>query len=630
MASSLRTVLITVSPADSGRFGGRAPDGRGYDLLHHWPEAVGNVPSAPRFSLVGQVPAPVTTAREEAGGVVQRLVVSDWWTVRGVNFARLLRDLLVREVGEHLLAVRRAEDLCDELQPSVVRVPSPLRPGYYASDEMIAESIRLVAQRRGIAFALLRSPSRGLRARLNGLRWRLGLQWTRDAAALRALACAPARNQAPGPEGGQVVCVGPCSAAELQAVQPVANALRARGWRIAPFTIPFYYDRPGWRPGLISEPVVPVGAWGRKPAVEAGVRASEELLRRLRDESARTEHCAAFGACGINLLDSAYLRARLTRLLTVEARLAGVVHESARRMCEALRPAVLLSSKGEGPEMRALMAAAQEAGVPVVFMPHGVTSDDPRWDDIPADLVLADGDGLAEVVARRTGGRVPVIAVGTPKYDAFLGSRHQLPLDRARAMLLSWARDSEARRGPPTEPPTSPAAWIGVAGTDQVDRDRETVAAVAAFAGSCPQPPLVVVKTHPRRSQPEVVRAFQEAAGPTGTVITSGNSMAVLSCCDVVVAGASTAAIEAMAAGRPVVYVGSLEEDMYGYAREGVALHADGPDGVPAILSGILNGETDAEVLIARGKAFAARYLGPLDGHATERAVAAIERLTAR
>jgi len=615
MASAPRTILITISPADSGRFGGRAPDGRAGDILHHWPEAVGSVPAAPGFSLVGQVPEPVAAAREAAACVVQRLAASDWWTVRGANFARLLRDLLVREIGEHLLAVRRAQDLCEELQPSVIHVPSPLRPGYYAGDEMIVESIRLVAQCRGIAFALLQSPSRDLRATLNSLQWRLGLRWTANEPLRRALRCPPARHEA---AGGPLLCVGPWWAAELQAVKPVAQALRTRGWRIAPFAIPFYYTRPDWRPDPMPEPVMPVGAWGGKQALVAAASASKELLARFDDGSARAKHCAALEACGINLLDSAYARARLRRLLTVEARLAMALYASARRMCAEVKPAALLSSKGEGPEIRALMAAAQDAGVPVAFMPHGVVSDDPRWDDIPADLVLADSDSLAGVVARRTGGRVAVTTVGTPKYDAFLRARDAQSLDRARAAVAGAL------------PSPSPSVWIGVAGTDKVDRDREIVAAVAAFARSCAQPPLVVVKTHPRRSQPEVVRAFQEAAEPTGTVLTSGHAMAILWCCDAVVVGASTAAIEAMAVGRPVVYVGSLEEDMYGYAREGAALHVEAPDGVSAALSRILKGEIDAEALIARGKAFAARNLGPLDGHATDRAVAAIQRLTAQ
>ncbi len=631
MGPPRRCVLITINPADATRFADRSPDGRPYDLVHHWPAAIGNVPAAPRFSLVGQVPEAVAAAREEAARIVQRLVASDWWTVRGVNLARLLRDLLVREIGQQLLSVRRAGDLCEELQPSVVQVPSPLSPGRYIGDEMVAEGLRLVAQARGVDFATLGSPLRAARAALSKLQRRVGLQVTANWPLRRALPPPAERMESPSPATGRrppAVAVGPCSAAELQAIQPLANALRARGWRIAPFSIPYYYARADWRPGALPEPVIPLGAWGDRHTLAATVRASRELLARLADPSAQARHHAVFNAFGVNLLESAYCRARLARLLTVEARVAMALYESARRMCETLRPALLLSSKGEGPEVRALMVGVRDAGVPVAFMPHGVVSDDPRWDDVPADLALADSGSFAEIITRRTSGQTPVLTIGAPKYDDFLRSREAQSLERTRAALVSrWVIGRGIRD---TASSSSPAIWLGVAATDNPDRDRANVAAVAAFARVLPQPAAIVVKTHPRRSQPELVRTLRESAGPTGIVVTGGDTMEVMWCCDVVVTGASTAAIEAMAAGRPVVYVGSLEEDMYGYARQGAALHADGPGDLPATLSAILSGRLEVERLIARGRDFAARHLGPLDGQATERGVAALEQLAGR
>jgi hypothetical protein len=596
-----------------------------------WSGQIGSVPAAPSFSLVGQVPEPVSIAREEAARVVARLVASERWTVRGLNVARLLRDLLVREIGEHLLALLRAEAICDALGPVSVGTPSPLRPGYYAGDHMVAESLRFVAQRREIEFGLLGSPARALRSSAADFGRRAGL----DRVAIRSLRQALSAPRARGapPSRSPVTChpspavlaVGPCFAAELDAHRPITDALRERGWRIAPFEIPFYYTRRDWRGDMLPEPTVPLGAWRTRETVATANAASEELLDGLHERT--PEHHDVFSALGYALLESSYFVARLARLLTVEARVAVALHGCARHMCESVRPSVLLTSKGEGPQIRAAMLAALEVGIPVAFTPHGVVSDDPRWDDVPADLVLANSEPFAETVARRAGTRPRVAAIGTPKYDAFLRSHATgSPAEARTAVLASAVRPlSPHDGGPGGDAASSP--WLAVAATDRTDCDLANTAAVAAFARSSSPPPVVVVKTHPRRSQPETVQAFSEAAGPSGVVVTSGVTMEILSCCDVVVTGASTAAIEAMATGRPVIYVGSLDDDVYGYAREGAASHAPAPEAIPALLTQLLGGEGALQALGGRGLEFAARSLGPLDGHATERAVGEVERL---
>ncbi len=550
---------------------------------------------------------------DAASEVVAQLVASGWWRVHEVNVARLLRDFIVREVANHLLAILRIEAILEQHRPAEVHVPAPVRRGYYMADEMLAESVRLVAERRGTPVRQIGPAIRRTRAALHGLKWRVGLALSRNRHLRQASLTTPSRPPTLGPAASDrrgTICVGPCWGAELQSHQAVSDALRQRGWRLAFFEIPSYYSRPDWRPDVLPESVTPVGAWGGSQAFVRAVRASEELYERLADVDAARRHQHVFRTLGVNLLDSSYLRSRLLRLATSEARLGVAMHVCGRAMCDALKPDLLLCVKGEGPDVRGIMDGAQQAGVPVVFMPHGINADDPRWADIHADLVLAYGDQFAEVIARRSGGKIPTTVIGTPKYDSFFREAQKRDLAQVRADF-----------GMPPHP-----LWIGVATTDRPEQDLENTRAARSFADSHGDVG-VLVKTHPRLSQPELVQRFREAAGPDGVVLSKVDTMQALWCCDAIVTGVSSAAIEALAAGRPVIYVGNPTDDIHGYAREGVVVSVPTPAEVPTTLAHLSADSETLASLVRQGREFAARRLGPLDGEATERAVAEIEGL---
>lgn len=616
-------LLITADLADARSFaGGAAGRSAPYDAVAVWnlPAGTSSETVAPGGLVDAASFGNLTELRRRsldvAGEIAARLVASGWWRVHGIDVARILRDFIVREIANHLLAILRIEAILEEHQPSEVHVPLPVKPGYYMADEMLAESVRLVAERRCIHVRQVATTARRTRGTLSGLKWRLGVGLSRNHYLRQASLGARPKRPPPGPAVSDcrgTICIGPCWGAELQSHQPISNALRERGWRLVFFEIPSYYSRPDWQPHVLPEGATPVGAWGGNQAFVRAVRASEELCDRVTDEDTVRRHQSILDALGIRLLGSSYLRSRLLRLAISEARLAAAMYVCGRTMCDAVEPDLLFSVKGEGPEVRGIMDGAQQMGVPVVFMPHGINADDPRWADLHADLALPYGDQFAEVIARRSGGKIPTTVIGTPKYDAFFREAEGEDRDRARADF-----------GMPPR-----ALWIGVATTDRPEQDIENTRAARSFADGHGDTG-VLVKTHPRLSQPELVRRFREAAGPQGVVLSKVDTMRALWCCDAIVTGVSSAGIEALAAGRPVVYVGDPVEDIHGYAKEGVAISVPGPTGVSQALARVLGDRAALQSLADRGRQFAAHRLGPLDGRATERAVAEIEALAAR
>ncbi len=623
MRATQRRLLIAAGLADAHRFGGAAAsEGVPYGTVVVWelpPEGTDRIAPSAELVNAGQFGDPTelrSQSLDMAGEIVAELVASRWWHVHGIDIARILRDFIVREVANHLFAMLRVQIILEQYQPVEVHVPLPVRRGYYMADEMLTESVRLVAEQRDLAFRPLGPPGRRARAALEALKWRAGLALTRNRY-LRQASLGPGRpdptGRPPSSDSRGTICVGPCWGAELQSHQPISDALRERGWRLVFFEIPSYYSRPDWRADVLPEGVTPIGAWGGKQAFVRAVRASEELCEQLEGGDAADRHRHIFQALGTGLLDSSYLRARLLRLATREARLAAALHVSGRRMCETVKPDLVFCVKAEGPEAHGIMAGSQAAGVPVIFMPHGLNVDDPRWADIHADLALTYGQQFAEVLARRSKGRPPTKVIGTPKCDAFLREAQEGDLEEIRAEFAMPPRD----------------VWIGVATTDKPEQDLDSTRAARRFADRRGNAG-VLVKTHPRLSQPELVARFREAAGPDGVVLSKVDTMRALWCCDVVVTGVSSAAIEALAAGRPVIYVGDRADDIHGYAREGVAVRAPTPSEIGKALEEVLDDKSRLESLVRRGREFAAHRLGPLDGRATERAVAEIERVAGR
>jgi hypothetical protein len=144
----------------------------------------------------------------------------------------------------------------------------------------------------------------------------------------------------------------------------------------------------------------------------------------------------------------------------------------------------------------------------------------------------------------------------------------------------------------------------------------------------------VLVKPHPQQS-PRSLDSLRRAAGKLwGKAVVPVDAQAdvrpLIVTADVVVGFQSTALLEAMAAGRPVVYTGwdpqaaALEEQLIPFQRWSheiavVEQAADLPDAVLAV-----RGQVCPQEVMRRRREIVEGYLGPLDGEASARTVAVL------
>jgi glycosyltransferase involved in cell wall biosynthesis len=98
----------------------------------------------------------------------------------------------------------------------------------------------------------------------------------------------------------------------------------------------------------------------------------------------------------------------------------------------------------------------------------------------------------------------------------------------------------------------------------------------------------------------------------------------------------SMAGVEAMAMDCPVVAVQTRGKDFEGgympaYVSEGAVARVDIGDaeGLAAALAGLVSDGPTRDALVARGRAFAARYLHLVDGRLTERLVDVVAEVEA-
>ena len=139
----------------------------------------------------------------------------------------------------------------------------------------------------------------------------------------------------------------------------------------------------------------------------------------------------------------------------------------------------------------------------------------------------------------------------------------------------------------------------------------------------------VLIKPHPQQSI-EVVQAWRERSphlweDRISLVDPDADARKLIVSSDVIVGFQTTALLEAMLAGRPVVYTG-WDEQAVGMSRDLIPFHdwgaeitvLDRPESLPGAVAA-LRGTRCEEDVLSRRRAIAEEYLGPLDGRASER-----------
>jgi hypothetical protein len=340
-------------------------------------------------------------------------------------------------------------------------------------------------------------------------------------------------------------------------------------------------------------------------------RLVDELVSTLKSPQGPAGDALAWR--GIRLTEVPSVRTRLERLVRLEAPLAYLGYRSAQALYQRAQPAALVAAHPLSYELRSLFTAAQEAGVPVAYLPHARHLDNPRFGALDVDLVLADGEPFARDLARRGHPEETIHVVGTPKYDRFV-------------RMVCETSPEEAKCALGLDPDR---AYICLATLPDLEQSVRAFAACAQFCRSRPGF-AAVAKCHPRLFTPTWREQLLAAGAEEAHVLADCDPLLVFHASEVVICGRSTTGLEALIAQTPLVYFGPADEDTYGYERSGAALVARDPEELGECLRRLVDDPRLRAELGARGTEHVQKQFGPLDGRATERATQLVRELVVR
>lgn len=539
-----------------------------------------------------------TQAREQIRLAAEHLAQDQSLTVERVPLGRLVWGPVFRTLTPMMTALHLADRIFARARPDEVLVPlAPSREAVMFSLDHL-DGVTVSAESPATPCRPLWPPGSQL-GRLLARSWRLWRALSTPRLLARSFLWP--RVSAWGHPPPADIVLSPWSAAELASLRPVAGALLARRASAAAVESPAYYaDRSARAHPDQTLPCYPLGRFSAAADWLAARRAAKAAARAVRGLIADGTLPGLLDPARSHLLARTGALRRLPIVLGWEAAYAHLTYAATRRCLEHLQARAVVVSKARGVEMESFVLAVADLRLPCLFLPHGLYADDPGWPRIPATLVAADGPHLVNVLTSRGHPPDSLAIVGPPKYDAALRA-------------LSAGRDALCR-----ELGLDPAhRFVCVAATGDPRFARTACRALAAKAGD--RGWQLLVKLHPRFTAPQYRQELLKASGGRARLVADADSLLVYAVSQAVVTGVSTSALEAMVAGVPVVYMGSLESESYGYAAEGAAAHAPNADGLATVVAEAVESAERRAQLIARGREFAARHFGGMDGRAAER-----------
>jgi adenine/guanine phosphoribosyltransferase-like PRPP-binding protein len=320
--------------------------------------------------------------------------------------------------------------------------------------------------------------------------------------------------------------------------------------------------------------------------------------------------------------------------------------EQARRRCAAIVREILEDRFARAPfdalvvpsdsffYVRAAPAVAHALGVPFLVAQKETTISEHTMREHAAtlrehapplaDLMTVCSERHKRFWVRAGAERERVLVTGQPRFDYYeqpwLWRHASRPADRAdpTALFLSYAADAYHPGEGRGEP-----AWA------RLRRQTEDGLGELARDGW-----RVLVKPHPQQPL-DFTREWQERHGEAferrlTLVDPQADVRPLIAAADVVVGFQSTAMLEAMLAGRPVLYTGwdaaaaELGDDLIPFERWSSEITVvRRAQELPAAVRAARRDRCSAATL-ARRREIVERYLGPVDGHAAERTVAAL------
>lgn len=253
-------------------------------------------------------------------------------------------------------------------------------------------------------------------------------------------------------------------------------------------------------------------------------------------------------------------------------RLYGTYIE-ARRSLERSRPALVVLGNDHVGEYNVIRVAAQDAGVPTVYIQHACVAG--YFPPLRFDWALLDGRDAAEKYLTRPT-EAKVFLVGIAKLDD-IASRASCEADAGDAA----GRDRRLRIG---------VCFNALDDEDFIEQTLETVREAFPDAD-------VVARLHPA-TRPTIVRRVQQLVETLSVDLSDSRGQAAIdfvATLSVMVCGASSIILEAAAAGVPsVAYFSERATDVYGFVANGLCHRAENPTDLP--------GEIQRAVAVDRGE----------------------------
>jgi hypothetical protein len=421
----------------------------------------------------------------------------------------------------------------------------------------------------------------------------------------------------PPPAAGPRILLATCRPRQHLLVDPLVEALRQAGaaCHVAVLPIPELraaterLDRAGVPWSWLSDDL---------PAAEG-----RALVRRLAPDLARAwrrvrRDPAVAAGCAWQGLDLAPVaRPFLRDAVTLGLRAAAVFQEAAMRALDRLRPDAVIVTNVRRHAERALLLAARARGVPALVFSNAFVMVREREDIFNlGDRLLVIGEHVKQRLCAEQGlppARITVI--GDPRSNA----ARLLPRAALRAETLAAFGLADDR----------PLVTVVSKYVSLLFSIEEKAAFYRAVFGARRRlgDPHVIVKVHPNEDLGRLREQVREWGCPEARLTQDHDIHRLFAASDAAVMVTSMAGLEAMAMGCPVVAVQTAGKDFEGggmpsYVGAGVVervdLALDAPEttavSLAAALRRLLADPAARAERVARGRAFAAPHLHPVDG----------------
>lgn len=272
----------------------------------------------------------------------------------------------------------------------------------------------------------------------------------------------------------------------------------------------------------------------------------------------------------------------------------------------------VIAADENSPLTKSILDAAKFCGIKIIGLQHGTMHDlhpaylyssNDRRNRVMPDLTLTWGKYWGEFLIDR--GNYPkesVKSVGQIRTDVI-------------PVLLQTERQKKAL----------PEVRIVFASQPQRDPELRFQAAFDVFqaAKALPKSQLVV-KLHPREfADSAYYHEIAQKAGCTNYILDATSDLyQLIAGCSMLITCFSTVGTETVYFHKPLIILDHLNQDIMGYAAEGVAFQAINADSLTRILTGILNGSMKIDR--AKYDVFIQKYAYRIDGKVADRCIEAI------